>query len=402
MITRFRVQNYKCLRDVDIPLTPIHVLIGQNASGKTSLLEAMYGLFRTLESGVKLAAAFPESSLEKELLYHRATEPVVRFDVDFAPKNQPSDSRSRFSYSLLVEIRPSGISAAIKDELIDGRSIRESVLNVTPFDAAVLSHFRVPRPDIQAAPTLWQYAQLMPRAKSFRFNPKLMAFPSAIRIDRKFDLDPDGFGLPTLLAEIQDDDQERFSQLQRDFRNYFPQFSRIKFSNIQGYSRVADQLNINLNFSSAIGKEVRLVTSSGKDVRLQQASDGAILLLGFLALIHSPSPPGLILIEEPENGIYPKRLSEVVSLLRRFVINHPNAPQIVLTTHSPYLMSDFNPEEITFMCPQPDGSVRARPLRDSPLVRERLGEDFDYLGELWYNYDEEVIFGEAQPEPSHH
>ena len=44
MIKQFRVQNYKALRDVTLKLTPIHVLIGPNDSGKTSLLEAVAAL----------------------------------------------------------------------------------------------------------------------------------------------------------------------------------------------------------------------------------------------------------------------------------------------------------------------------------------------------------------------
>ena len=37
-----------------------------------------------------------------------------------------------------------------------------------------------------------------------------------------------------------------------------------------------------------------------------------MLFLGLLALIHSPEPPKLLLIEEPEKGVYPKRLEEVI------------------------------------------------------------------------------------------
>ena len=52
MITRFRVQNYKALRDVTLDLTPVHVLIGPNDSGKTSILEAMAALCRSVDHPV--------------------------------------------------------------------------------------------------------------------------------------------------------------------------------------------------------------------------------------------------------------------------------------------------------------------------------------------------------------
>src|SRR5437016_3939893 len=49
MITQFRIQNYKALRDVTLDLTPIHVLIGPNDSGKTSILEAIAAMCRSVD-----------------------------------------------------------------------------------------------------------------------------------------------------------------------------------------------------------------------------------------------------------------------------------------------------------------------------------------------------------------
>src|SRR6266478_1328559 len=49
MIESFRVQNYKALRDVEVKLTPMHVLIGPNDSGKTSVLEALGALCRSVD-----------------------------------------------------------------------------------------------------------------------------------------------------------------------------------------------------------------------------------------------------------------------------------------------------------------------------------------------------------------
>ena len=45
MLTRFHVENFRCLRAVDVPLRPLTVLIGPNDSGKSAFLEAVRRLF---------------------------------------------------------------------------------------------------------------------------------------------------------------------------------------------------------------------------------------------------------------------------------------------------------------------------------------------------------------------
>ncbi len=41
MITSLRIKNYRCLRDVTVALSPLTVLVGANASGKSALLAAL-------------------------------------------------------------------------------------------------------------------------------------------------------------------------------------------------------------------------------------------------------------------------------------------------------------------------------------------------------------------------
>ena len=105
--------------------------------------------------------------------------------------------------------------------------------------------------------------------------------------------------------------------------------------------------------------------TNGRTIRAQQASDGAILFLGLLALIHSPEPPKLLLIEEPEKGVYPKRLEEVIGLIRRLqeAPSGRAAPQIIMTTHSPYLLSSFHPDEVTLMVRRERRAAPSRPVR---------------------------------------
>jgi predicted ATPase len=102
----------------------------------------------------------------------------------------------------------------------------------------------------------------------------------------------------------------------------------------------------------------------GGTVRAQQASEGALLFLAFLALTHLPAPhrPKLVLLEEPERGVYPKKLEELVLALKGWAqAAGETAPQIVMSTHSPYLASFFDSEEVTFLSRANGGGVRARP-----------------------------------------
>jgi hypothetical protein len=78
MLTYFRVQNYKCLENVELPLTPIHVIIGPNDSGKTSLLEAMLIYMRSTGLPINLRDAFPYGWQGTELVFNGAKESPVR------------------------------------------------------------------------------------------------------------------------------------------------------------------------------------------------------------------------------------------------------------------------------------------------------------------------------------
>ena len=81
MIKRLRVKNFKALRDIEIELTPIHVLIGPNDSGKTSILDVLAALCRSVDH--KLAQAFLGSWKGTELVWGGNSQVPVTIEVDF-------------------------------------------------------------------------------------------------------------------------------------------------------------------------------------------------------------------------------------------------------------------------------------------------------------------------------
>jgi predicted ATPase len=390
MIEEFYVNNYKCLVDVRLPLTPMHVIIGQNDSGKTSLLEAMLALYRSVDR--HLEQAFPGEWQDRELVYAGVERPVIQLEVRFGADG--GDLASPMTYHLEVEFG-------------DGRTIRRvdewsENRETIQFPSRTDGWTAVAR---RADPGL---LHLQDHAKSigghfgtaslYRFDPQLMAIPSAIDPKRKFRMDPDGFGLATLLDDILGYDAERFIALRRDFCEYFPQFRSIRIETVDALRRDFSESGRH-HANPMNGKGIFFETTHGRTIRAQQASNGAILFLGLLALIHSPEPAKLLLIEEPEKGVYPKRLEEVIRLIRRLQESPSGrpAPQIIMTTHSPYLLSSFHPDEVTLMARRDGtGPVEARPLRDAPNIEERLGRGEFYLGELWYNLSEEELFANAE------
>lgn len=384
MLSRFHVENYKCLRDVTVPLTPIHVLIGQNDAGKSSLMEAMYAFFRS--SAYPLAEAFSGQWLGDDLVFENSTEPHVTLDGTW-------DSFGE--YCLRVEFAKSANRmCSLFDESYRRSSAAQKSIGTRNLNRTAIYQRRneTGRNDADSAAEQ-EIGQLLHGAHLYRLDARLMALPSELSPKRKFRLDPDGFGLPGLLDDILGYDIKLFAKIRDEFCNFFPQFRGVRVETEQATHREFQETGRH-SAGEVVGKGIHFETQAGRRIRAQQASDGAILLLGFLALANLPHPPKLLLIEEPETGIYPERLGQVIDLLRRMISVAGNtAPQIVFTTHSPYVLSLFKPEEVTFMSRGDNGLVRARALSDAPHIRERL--DGFYLGELWYNLSEEELFQDA-------
>ncbi len=122
-----------------------------------------------------------------------------------------------------------------------------------------------------------------------------------------------------------------------------------------------------------------LVVREQSGVRLPAASlsDGTLRFLTLAVLLADPTSEGLICIEEPENGIHPAKMGEMVSLLRDLAVDPQEAPgldnpfrQVVVATHSPVFVQLQNPDDLLFAMEArvkgPDG-LPARTLRCRPL-----------------------------------
>jgi predicted ATPase len=76
----------------------------------------------------------------------------------------------------------------------------------------------------------------------------------------------------------------------------------------------------------------------------------------------------------------------VLGVLRE-LIQEQSHTQVVLTTHSPYVLDLFSPEEVTLCTMQDNGEVKTTRLSESPVVA-RESRVFT-LGEIWTSQGDE-------------
>jgi hypothetical protein len=62
---------------------------------------------------------------------------------------------------------------------------------------------------------------------------------------------------------------------------------------------------------------------------------------------------------------------------------------VLLTTHSPYVVDLFRPEEVTLCRKEADGAISVRRLSDSRAVRQQM--NIFTLGEIWTAEGDEAI-----------
>ena len=192
-------------------------------------------------------------------------------------------------------------------------------------------------------------------------------------------LDEKGKNLPAVIDYMLRKERNRFDLMLNSLRERIPGLLDLTVETPQNSQRRID-----------------LVVDSGQTIPASQASTGVRLLIFFATLAFHPQPPKLILLEEPETGVHPKRLEDIISYLRSIATGKfgEYSAQIVVSTHSPYLLDfvDLDQDQV-LVFERKDGGERIA----SPVDAERLKQFTDefMLGELWFNQSEKGLVGEA-------
>lgn len=391
MLRSFQIQNFKCLRDVTVELEPFTVLIGPNDSGKTSLLDALRLIGQTFVrpwgevfSGENRAEGLTwRREPGKDLHWHlRFSEEKRLFDYQWALPSCSEHGRSgrngRFDKQSIE--KNASFTSPRSDETIvpfaKGSESTETVLRrVLAYKGPQGSAFRA-----EVEP----FTSVITDLPRYRLEPDALRTPAVPQPDAV--LSPSGDNLVAVLDRlISGPDRSAIVNLERELHAAIPTLKGIALRTADGKTG-AKTLEFVLD---GPGKSFTTIPCA-------HASDGAMLLTAFLALAYSEQP-GMLLIEEPENGLHPSRLQAVVDMLRKLSTGEVGTRprQVILTTHSPLLLNFARPEEVRIVRRDAEKGTQVTPLKKVPDI-DRLLTEFG-VGELWYLLGEEALVEGKKP-----
>jgi predicted ATPase len=350
------VRNFKAVADSEpLKLTPLTVFIGNNGSGKSSIIEALQTLQRLVTLGLDGAMqAF--KGIEHLRNKSAPLKPQRRKVLDPRPEFKPLECR------LAGSIQPSGgsRSPSVKfsslTQIGDRDNLNRYVLERD--DATILGRGPFRSTDVGAPIAESQPVNLIQVAGSFirrwqflTLDPARMGQPSPTRraVDA-FLLEPDGSNVTDYLWHMVKDYGElgtaAWNGIVEALRFVLPYAGDVRPTMTEEVER-----------RSLLTMQERYGPSgeSKFDVPGWMLSTGTMRALAMLAVFRHPDPPPLICIEEIENGLDPRTLNMIVDELKRIVVARQS--QIILTTHSPYLL-DLLPLQSIVVTERENGGVR--------------------------------------------
>jgi len=386
MIHEVAVKNFKSLKDVALTLGQRNVLVGPNLSGKSNFI----GVFRFLTQMVSAAAgtyglpnAIQSMGGFSEVAWKGSESGPI--SVALTGKGRPFDtfgSEAKWDYritivgdrwgsprvqaeSVTVEagdrrfilIESEGAVRKLKNR--DGRSISEAG---GPDRSAL--EFEIPDWEGNALREFfrsWQYHNLIP--------PLIKVFNQSVGANF---LTEAGDNLGSWLMTLQTKYADSFERIARVAKDAFPGLERL-------FTIPTQQGQV---FIAAQEKYLKRPVSGF------QMSDGELAFIALVSLIFSPPGLGapLYCVEEPENHLHPRLLDTLVEVLKQVQeeLRPEERSQIVITTHSPYLIDKFSLDELIVFEKREGATVPTRPSNKRHL-RDLLESEEIGLGQLFYS-----------------
>jgi predicted ATPase len=409
-ITRIETLAYRSLRAISQSLTPFQVLVGPNASGKSTFLDVVAFLSDVLRAGVLAAVEGDlrlgigqrapdarqltwmkrgqrfEMALEVAIPQDRVARlrngkiEVCRYEVAIdvggsavlvaetlwlKPSDPPATPAQR---ALFPQPPPSAMSIVHPPrkrtpegwkKILSRGEEPEQVMFASetsgwknPFrlgaDKAALAS--LPEDEERFPVATWFRRFLRDGVQRLVLSSEAMRRPSPPGRSRGYL--PDGSNLPHVIHRLEAENPGRLSEWIGHLREALPDLE-----NIATREREEDR-----------SRYLVLRYRTGLEAPSWLVSDGTLRLLALTLLAYAQDVSGVYLVEEPENGIHPRAVETVVQSLSSVY-----GAQVLLATHSPVIVSQVRAEDVLCFARDAEGATDIVSGREHPRLRTWKG-----------------------------
>lgn len=403
MITLIEALHFRCLQDVQRPLSPFQVLVGPNATGKTTFLDVISFLAQFVSQGLDVAvnertqnfehlifgrsgkrfelaieAKVPEDRREK--LVNREFE-IIRYEVSVGMEEK-SEEASILAEKVLLKAVPACSRNGQRELFPSPPKPRKSIMSpkTAKGTKAIVNKVaggndnfydetgrgwdhsfklgprksalgNLPEDESKFPASTWLKRLLLEGVQQFVLNSLLIRKASPPGQVRGFK--PDGSNLPWVIKSLQKKSPDRFHDWIAHVRTALPDIETIRT-----IERPDDK-----------HRYLVVCYRGGLQIPSWVASDGTLRLLALTLPAYLPDFQGVYLVEEPENGIHPTAVQTMFQSLSSVY----NA-QMLLATHSPVILSLAEPHSVLCFAKSKEGATDIVSGSEHPALKKWKGE----------------------------
>lgn len=360
-ISRIKIENYKSIRELDLELRDVNILIGGNGVGKSNFI-SFFKLLKNLISN-NLQAYIAKVGGPDNIHHHGLkTSSTFSWQIFFYHdgaqnyyKAKMAANRQNKSHFIFEEI---GF-----DKVSDGENWYRENLGGPHFETDLHAQKDLKKKQRGYAGTSEYVTNAFEQFKVYHFHDT--SDTAGVKLsgnisDNRY-LREDASNLAAFLYRLQQTAPNSFKQIESTLRRVAPFFDKFVLE--------PDAIN---------PREIQLEwreKGSEKYFNGHDLSDGTLRMICLLTLMLQPEPPATIIIDEPELGLHPFAINMLASVINS--VKHKS--QIILGTQSVTLIDQFTPEDIIVVDRKEGQSVFQRITKDQ---YEDWLDDYS-MGEIW-------------------
>lgn len=359
MLKKVILKNWKSFREASLPIDPLTILIGTNASGKSNALDALEFLYR-VTMGKEIQAALAGDSTLNPLrggIEWATLKPESQFTLEVII--QGKDIKTDYHYSITVETQPRiqlFSEYLIKKTKKNTVSLFKTEDNLTRDSPSITT--RLYNSKSGTTQGFYRTHSLLHQLKGSATKEEIfkgVTWVSQI-LQNIFILDPipsqmrsysslsdrvqnDAANLAGVLAALPDNQKAEIEEKLAFYGKNLPERDITKV-----WSETVGRFN---NDAMLYCEELWNKNEEPRIIDAKAMSDGTLRFLAILTALLTRPQGSQMVIEEVDNNLHPSRSHLLVKMLRE--IGEQRQVDLLVTTHNPALLDAFGPEVVPFV-----------------------------------------------------